>query len=137
MELMDRRVARKKYCVQVSHAAQRGIEWKLTFEQWLEWWGGDLDRRGPHRDELGMQRYHDKGAYELGNIYKGRPAENARTAANCALARKTLERKAEYQARLDQAEINRDGPRADLSEDELELARMFNPRRSYQWDKGY
>lgn len=42
----------------------------MTFDEWLEWWGDDLDKRGRHRDSLVMARHGDKGPYALGNIKK-------------------------------------------------------------------
>ena len=55
---------------------QRDVEFKLTFEEWMGWWGDDLVLRGRKRNELQMCRYGDVGAYELGNIYKATQAEN-------------------------------------------------------------
>ncbi len=78
---MDIKKARQRFDAQRRRAATRGIEWRFTFEQWLGWWGDDLDRRGPCRWQLGMQRLADRGAYEIGNVRKGRPADNAKTRA--------------------------------------------------------
>ena len=46
---------------------------------------------------------HDKGAYEIGNIVKGHPAKNARTAANVRLAAQQKELKRKHQEALDRA----------------------------------
>ncbi len=43
---LDRKLARQRYYAQRKNAKQRGIGWELTFQQWLDWWGEDLDRRG-------------------------------------------------------------------------------------------
>jgi hypothetical protein len=69
------------YSTQRNNALARGIEWELTFEEWLAWWGDDLVRRGSGHDKLQMQRIADSGSYSLGNIRKGYPKDNARTAA--------------------------------------------------------
>jgi hypothetical protein len=134
---LDMKLARQRYDEQRANAARRCIEWKFTFASWVLFWGDDLEKRGVHSDQLGMQRFHDKGPYSPENCTKDVPARNAKTRGSCQRAQHSLERKAEYQAQLDQAPINHDGPRGDLSEDELELARMFNPRRSLLWDKAY
>lgn len=55
---------------------QRAIPFRMTFEEWVEWWGDDFERRGAGRNQLCMCRYADRGAYELGNIYKATNAEN-------------------------------------------------------------
>lgn len=76
---LDLRKARAAYHNQKSGARARGIEFKLTFDEWLEFWGRDIEHRGKHRHQLCMQRPCDKGAYELGNIRKGTPKENGVT----------------------------------------------------------
>lgn len=58
----------------------RRIEWELTFEQWVEWWGDDIELRGQGSDNLQMQRINDTGPYALGNIVKGTPKQNTATA---------------------------------------------------------
>jgi len=74
---LDRSLARTRYVSQRNGAKSRGIEFKLTFEQWLEFWGDDLDKRGNRPWSLQMCRIGDKGCYELGNIYKGTARHNA------------------------------------------------------------
>ncbi len=76
---MDRIRARQKFHAQRGQAKRRGIEWQLTFEQWFQWWGEDLDKRGPRAWQLSMQRVGDAGPYALGNIRKGTPKDNGRT----------------------------------------------------------
>lgn len=55
---------------------QRGISFKLTFEEWRDWWGDDFELRGAGPFSLCMCRYGDRGAYELGNIYKATNQSN-------------------------------------------------------------
>lgn len=68
---------RSKFYTQQNHAKRRGIEWKLTFEEWLLWWGEDLDKRGRGFGKLQMCRIGDEGPYSLGNIYKGTHNHNS------------------------------------------------------------
>ena len=55
---------------------QRGVEFNLTFEEFVEFWGADFHLRGRKRHELVMGRYGDTGAYEMGNIYKTTQVDN-------------------------------------------------------------
>lgn len=55
---------------------QRGVEFNLTFEEFVEFWGDDFERRGRGKKDLCMCRYGDTGAYEVGNIYKDTNAGN-------------------------------------------------------------
>jgi hypothetical protein len=50
-----------------------------------------------------MQRLHDSGAYELGNIRKGYPRDNAKTAQAGRRNRDSKRCAAELQAKLDAA----------------------------------
>ena len=68
--------ARLKFASHKGRAKIRGIEFKLTFEQWRAIWGDKLDRCGPHAGQLGMCRIGDAVAYEVGNVYLGTPARN-------------------------------------------------------------
>lgn len=125
---MDRSVARQKYNSQKHQAASRGIGWDLTFEQWLDWWGEDLDRRGVGTNRLQMQRIADTGPYALGNIRKGLPVENAKTCGRMKRLRNTLAAKAVLEAARDQCEP---GDSKDwLDDDEYELNKMFGVRSS-------
>jgi len=79
LSFVDIEKARTAYYSQMSHAKARGIGWEITFQEWLDWWGEDLDRRGRGKDQLSMQRIRDRGPYKLGNIEKGYPRDNAHT----------------------------------------------------------
>ena len=57
-------------------ANQRGIVFNLTFEEFRDFWGDDFAQRGKREDDLQMGRYGDRGAYEIGNIYKATTLEN-------------------------------------------------------------
>ena len=67
---------RQFYSHKVS-AAQRGIKFDLTYEQWLAIWGDKIVDRGVCADQFGMLRTRDEGGYELGNVRIGSPKENA------------------------------------------------------------
>lgn len=51
-------------------AFYRGIEWDLTFKQWLDIWqeSGKLGERGLGKDLYCMARNHDIGPYAVGNV---------------------------------------------------------------------
>jgi len=51
-------------------ARARGIEFLLTFDEWLKIWtdSGKLAQRGRRSDQFCMARYGDKGAYVVGNV---------------------------------------------------------------------
>lgn len=105
-------LVRRAFRGQRHGAARRGIEFKLTYHQWVEWWGDDIDQRGRTKHALVMARRRDQGAYELGNIYKTTQAQNgkdaerahAETSARTALwhaARKAAGRKWHLEVRGD------------------------------------
>jgi hypothetical protein len=77
--MIDLKKLKSQYHIQKRGAKRRGIEWQLTFEEWIDWWGNDIHKRGAGFDKLQMQRVADKGPYALGNIRKGYPLDNART----------------------------------------------------------
>jgi DNA-binding NtrC family response regulator len=68
------------YSSQRSHAKRRGIEFKLTFEEWRSIWAPHLDRK--KADNLVMCRYSDKGAYETGNVRIASQKENLAERSN-------------------------------------------------------
>ena len=67
-----------KFQSQRWRAQQRGITWKLTFEEWFEIWinSGYWDQRGRGANDYCMSRYGDIGAYEVGNVFIQTNAEN-------------------------------------------------------------
>jgi hypothetical protein len=70
---------REKFNRQKARAAARGIEWQLSFDQWVTWWGEDINLRGKGVGQLQMQRFGDKGPYAIWNIKKGTPQQNSKT----------------------------------------------------------
>jgi hypothetical protein len=56
----------------------RGIEFLLTFEEWLKIWtdSGHLYERGQGKEKYCMARYKDKGPYAVGNVRICKNREN-------------------------------------------------------------
>jgi len=125
------------YRSQKNGARRRGIEFKLTFEQWLAWWGEDIERRGRGECDLQMQRLADAGAYELGNIKKGTPKQNSQTVKLLRRTQRSLEAAAELQSTLNKAMFMESSePEPELEGDEEELAALgitssFDRRYTY------
>ena len=65
-----------KYSAHKRGAKARGIEFTLSYEQWLAIWGDDLHKRGVHVGQLGMLRTRDEGGYTPDNVRLGTPLEN-------------------------------------------------------------
>lgn len=61
---------RHHFLVQRQTAGRRGIEFNLTYAEWLDFWmaSGHFHERGRKRDQYCMARFGDVGPYELGNI---------------------------------------------------------------------
>jgi hypothetical protein len=71
-----------RFVTQRCSAVTRGIEFKLSFEEWYDWWlsnGVDKNDYTPIRGGamLCMCRHNDSGAYELSNIYCTTMAKNS------------------------------------------------------------
>lgn len=125
---MDRKEAQIKYLRQQLGAFQRGIEWRFTFESWLEFWGDDLDRRGVGSSKLCMQRIWDKGPYHPDNCIKGHQRQNVRTWQNVKLAKRAEARAKAHQKALDALGVSLADPDT-MTEDEEELSAL-GPRLS-------
>ena len=67
---------RARYLEQKSRAKARGVPWEITFDEWVNWWGADWEKRGKKELDLCMARYDDEGPYKIGNIYKATNIEN-------------------------------------------------------------
>ena len=74
------RTPQGRYNQQKAHAKQRGIEFLLTFEQWLELWtkSGHLNERGRGAGAYNMCRIADQGPYAIGNVFIGTTEQNSR-----------------------------------------------------------
>ena len=109
---------KRAYLAQKHGAAQRGIGWELTYEEWREWWGDDIHRRGTGHDQLQMQRYADAGPYALWNIKKGCPRDNMRTAGKGRRRNLCDRRRSDIEAALNAAMFAPSAPPLDESEDD-------------------
>jgi len=67
---------KQKYGEQKNRAIRRNIEWHFTFEEWVAWWGDDIDKRGRSKDSLVMARHNDIGPYHPDNVRKATVTEN-------------------------------------------------------------
>jgi hypothetical protein len=128
------RKARQKYATQKGNAKRRGIEWRITFPEWVGWWGEDYFRRGSGHDKLQMQRFHDKGPYALGNIQKGYPRQNSKTRGSVTRLVNTAKDNERRIAAMDSADVCESKDWRPYSDDEWEIikdtgARM--PRASF------
>lgn len=63
-----RRSAKGRYKAQKHNAARRGVEFLLTFEEWLGIWGDMLEFCGKEKHDLCMARNGDTGPYAVGNV---------------------------------------------------------------------
>ena len=72
----------KKFLTSRNNASKRGIDWKLTFKEWLTWWQstGHYQDRGRGNGKYVMARVGDSGAYELANIFCHKHGDNVRDA---------------------------------------------------------
>lgn len=61
---------KKKFRVQRADAKRRGIDFGLSFKQWLLLWArsGRLDERGTRAGQYVMARKGDRGSYSVGNV---------------------------------------------------------------------
>src|SRR5678815_5922678 len=68
---MKDRVLWKAFNGQMSAARRRGIEFPMTYAEWLGVWqaSGKLEQRGRLRDQYVMARFGDKGPYAIDNVY--------------------------------------------------------------------
>lgn len=57
-----------RWIAQRNAAKNRGIEWKLTFREWIGIWDGHWEQRGRGHGMV-MCRKRDQGAYEVGNVF--------------------------------------------------------------------
>lgn len=69
----------KKYTNQRAHAKARGIEFLLSFDEWLAVWtdSGKLEYRGRGKNSYVMARHNDVGPYSSDNVSIKTALENA------------------------------------------------------------
>lgn len=75
-----RDIFRKLYTQQKSNAKWRGVEFKLTLEEWKTLWldSGKWEQRGRGVGKYCMCRVNDCGAYEVGNVFIDLSTKNVR-----------------------------------------------------------
>lgn len=49
-------------------AKERGIPFRMSFEDWWEMWEPHYEKRGTRQGQMCMCRHLDQGAYEVGNV---------------------------------------------------------------------
>jgi hypothetical protein len=69
---------RKAYTQQKGNVHHRGLEMRLTFEEWKQIWleSGHWEERGRGACRYCMMRKGDQGHYEVGNVFIGTNAQN-------------------------------------------------------------
>ena len=69
--MIDTRIAKRKYHAHKGVAKQRGIPFKLTYEEWITLWinSGHWEDRGAGKGKYCMSRVNDIGPYEIGNVF--------------------------------------------------------------------
>lgn len=120
---LDRKEAFKRYEFQRAKALVRGIEWKFTFDSWLEWWGDDLDRRGRGTFDLCMMRPGDVGPYSPENTRKGTVLQNGKSRGVNIRTKRSL---AAYRALQDEIESTPAVAQDDLPDEHEEDARWLH-----------
>lgn len=65
---MDRGIAPHLFRLQENSARRKGLPFELTFADWLEVWGLDLDRRGRLPGDLYLERIDKPKGYVRGNL---------------------------------------------------------------------
>lgn len=65
-----------EYEAQRNMAIYRKIEWNITYDEWIEWWGDNIEKRGRKTNDLVMGRIDFQGPYSLENIVLRTHREN-------------------------------------------------------------
>lgn len=75
---------RDKFRAQRGKAKQRGIDWQLTFEEWLGIWekSGKFELRGRQSGNYVMARFGDVGPYSVDNVFVEESGKNISDAYN-------------------------------------------------------
>ena len=68
----------KAYAQHKANASRRGIEMRMTLDEWKHVWDGSglWERRGRGADKYCMCRYKDDGHYEVGNVFIAKNSKN-------------------------------------------------------------
>jgi len=68
---------KRAFIDQRGKAIIRGIDWNLTYEQWLTIWRNKIHKRGKGIGKYNMCRKNDTGAYEIDNVFIALHEDNA------------------------------------------------------------
>ena len=69
---------KRQYNMQKAAAKHRGVDFELTFEEWRDWWGDDVSKRGRNHPQAMVMALIDKTqGYKLGNIVKRTKGEHS------------------------------------------------------------
>jgi len=76
------KIFKQRYWEHKQNAKRRGIDFELTFDEWLNVWqqSGKWDLRGRGKGSYVMSRVNDIGAYKIGNVYINVQEHNAKEA---------------------------------------------------------
>ena len=78
--MIDAAKVRKAFEANRGDRLRRGVEWRLTFDQWWRLWESHWHERGNRRGQYVLARNGDCGAYELGNVRICTVSENIQEA---------------------------------------------------------
>lgn len=80
MNILPHPQARRQFSAQKARAKHRGIEWRLTLDEWLSIWveSGRYEQRGRGAGKYVMARLGDRGPYEVGNVFISSSEQNFR-----------------------------------------------------------
>ena len=68
----------KDYNMQKAAAKHRGVPFNITYDDWVAWWGTDVDRRGRNHPEAMVMALIDPTiGYQLDNIVKRTKSEHS------------------------------------------------------------
>lgn len=76
---------------------KRGIDFKLSFDEWWDIWKPHYHNRGSKKGQFCMCRIMDKGAYEVGNVTIGTVENNAHTRSVVSFDKKMKDLKEAWQ----------------------------------------
>jgi len=77
--LIDLHSANRKYNQQKNQAKIRGVEFNISFEDWMKVWldSGHWNQRGKTRGSYNMSRINDTGPYQYDNVFIQSHEQNA------------------------------------------------------------
>lgn len=78
-----------EYEAQRNMAIYRKIEWNITYDEWIAWWGDNIDKRGRKTNDLVMGRKDPRGPYSLENIVLRTHRENVINGTNQSYNKRT------------------------------------------------